>query len=76
MTPRRSVIVRDSRRIHVHVMSMHDAVQTMLKPLRPDASLHEVTREIAFIAGIREGCAQLEPREGRPIKEIETPIPK
>jgi hypothetical protein len=57
-------------------MSMHDAVQTMLKPLRPDASLHEVTREIAFIAGVRAGCAPLEPREGRPIKEIETPIPK
>jgi len=57
-------------------MSMHDAVQTMLKPLRPDLSLHEVTREIAFIAGVRADCAQLEPREGRPIKEIETPIPK
>ena len=57
-------------------MSAPDAVQTMLQPLRPDVSLHEVTREIAFIAGIREGCAQLEPREGRPIKEIETPIPK
>jgi len=70
------VLTRDSRQIHVHVMSMHDAVQTMLKPLRPDLSLHEVTREIAFIAGVRAGCAQLEPREGRPIKEIETPIPK
>lgn len=57
-------------------MSETDAVQTMLKPLRPDVSLHEVTREIAFIAGIRAGCAQLEPREGRPIEEIETPIPK
>ena len=57
-------------------MSTHDAVQTMLKPLRPDLSLHEVTREIAFIAGVRAGCAQLEPREGRPIKEIETRIPK
>jgi hypothetical protein len=57
-------------------MSMHDAVQTMLKPLRPDLSLHEVTREIASIAGIRDGFAQLDPREGSPIEEIETPIPK
>ena len=57
-------------------MSMHDAVQTMLKPLRPDLSLHEVTREIAFIAGIREGFAQLDRGVSRPIEEIETRIPK
>ena len=57
-------------------MSMHDAVQTMLKPLRPDVSLHEVTREIAFIAGIREGFAQLDRGVSRPIEEIETRIPK
>lgn len=47
----------------------------MLKPLRPDVSLHEVAREIAFIAGFREGCAQLDRREGSPIEEIETRIP-
>ena len=57
-------------------MSAHDAVQTMLKPLRPDLSLHEVTREIAFIAGIREGFAQLDHGVSRPIEEIETRIPK
>ena len=48
----------------------------MLKPLRPDLSLHEVTREIAFIAGIREGFAQLDHGVSRPIEEIETRIPK
>ncbi len=57
-------------------MSMQDAVQTMLKPLRPDLSLHEVTREIASIAGSREGCTQLHLGEGSPIEEIETLIPK
>ena len=57
-------------------MSTHDAVQTILKPLRPDVSLHEVAREIAFIAGVREGWAQLDRRVGRPIEEIETRIPK
>ena len=48
----------------------------MLKPLRPDLSLHEVTREIAFIAGGREGFAQLDRGVSRPIEEIETRIPK
>ena len=57
-------------------MSMHDAVQTMLKPVPPDVSLHEVAREIASIAGIRDGFAQLDPRGGSPIEEIETVIPK
>jgi predicted transcriptional regulator len=57
-------------------MSARDAVQAMLKPLRPDVSLHEVTREIAFIAGIREGFAQLDRGVSRPIEEIETRIPK
>ena len=57
-------------------MSAPDAVQTMLKPLRPDLSLHEVTREIAFIAGGREGFAQLDRGVSRPIEEIETRIPK
>ena len=42
-------------------------VQTILKPLRPDVSLHEVAREIAFIAGVREGFAQLDRGEGSPI---------
>ena len=70
------MLTRDSRRIHFHVMSTHDAVQTMLKPVPPDVSLHEVAREIASIAGIRDGFAQLEPRGGSPIEEIETVIPK
>ena len=48
-------------------MSTHDAVQTILKPLRPDVSLHEVACEIAFIAGVREGFAQLDRGEGSPI---------
>ena len=70
------MLTRDSRRTHVHVMSTHDAVQTILKPLRPDVSLHEVAREIAFIAGVREGFAQLDRGEGSPLEEIETLIPK
>jgi len=57
-------------------MSTREAVQTILKQLPPDVSLHEVAREIEFIAGVREGFAQLDRGEGVPIEEVEKLIPK
>jgi len=57
-------------------MSTHEAVQTILKQLPPDVSLHEVAREIEFIAGVREGFAQLARGEGMPIEEVEKRIPQ
>jgi len=48
-------------------MSTHDAVQTILKQATPDVSLHEIVREIEFIAGAREGFAQLDRGDGSPI---------
>ena len=57
-------------------MSTHEAVQTILKQLPADVSLHEVAREIEFIAGVREGFAQLDRGEGIPIEEVEKLIPK
>ncbi|MSU48956.1 MAG: hypothetical protein EXS37_07710 [Opitutus sp.] len=57
-------------------MSTHEAVQTILKQLPPDVSLHEVARKIEFIAGVREGFAQLDRGEGSPIEEVEKLIPK
>jgi predicted transcriptional regulator len=57
-------------------MSTHEAVQTILKQLPPDVSLHEVAREIEFIAGVREGFAQLDRGEGMPIEEVEKRIPQ
>jgi predicted transcriptional regulator len=57
-------------------MSTHEAVQTILKQLPPDVSLHEVAREIEFIAGVREGFAQLDRGEGMPSEEVEKRIPQ
>ncbi len=51
-------------------MSTHEAVQTILKQLPPDVSLHEVAREIEFIAGVREGMAELDRGEGIPIEDV------
>lgn len=48
-------------------MSTREAVQTILKQLPSDVSLHEVAREIEFIAAAREGTAELDRGEGIPI---------
>ena len=51
-------------------MSTREAVQTILKQLPSDVSLHEVAREIEFIAGVREGMAELDRGEGIPIDQV------
>ena len=56
--------------VNLSAMSTHEAVQTILKQLPPDVSLHEVAREIEFIAGVREGLAELDRGEGIPIDEV------
>lgn len=51
-------------------MRTSEAVQTILPSLPPDVSLHEVAREIEFIAGVREGLAELDRGEGIPVAEV------
>lgn len=51
-------------------MGTREAVQTMLSQLPSDGSLHEVVREIEFIAAVREGMAELDRGEGIPIAQV------
>jgi len=44
-------------------MSTKQIVQNLLQRLPEDVSLHEIAREIEFIAGVREGFESYE-REG------------
>ena len=57
-------------------MSTREAVQVILKQLPKDVSLHEVAREIEFIAGVQEGFTQLDRGEGVPLEEVRKMIPK
>ena len=43
-------------------MSTKQIVQDLLEKLPEDVSLHDVAREIEFIAAVREGFAELEDR--------------
>ena len=46
-------------------------VLDLVNRLPDDISLHEIAREIEFIAGVREGLAELDRGEGVPIEEVE-----
>ena len=62
---------------HTHTlpMSTKQIVQDLLDKLPEDASLHDVAREIEFVAGVRQGLAEIERGERIPIEEIERELP-
>jgi predicted transcriptional regulator len=56
-------------------MSTREIVTEVLKRLPETASLQDVARELEFVAGVREGFAQLDRGEGVPIEEVERLLP-
>ena len=52
-------------------MSNKEIVLDLVKRLPDNASLHDIAREIEFIAGVREGLAELDRGEGVPIEDVE-----
>lgn len=53
------------------VMSNKEIVADLLTRLPEDVSLQQIAREVEFIAGVREGLAQLDRGEGTPVQEVE-----
>lgn len=51
-------------------MSEEQLVADLVNRLPDDATLHDITREIDFVAGVREGLAQLDRGEGAPSEEV------
>ena len=56
-------------------MSTKQIVQDLLAKLPEDASLHDVAREIEFVAGVLQGLAEIDRGERIPIEEIERELP-
>ena len=56
-------------------MSNKQIVADLMTRLPEEASLTDIAREIEFIAGIREGFAQLDRGEGMPLEEVEKQLP-
>ena len=56
-------------------MSDKQIVADLIERLPTDVSLLDIAREIEFIAGVREGLAQLDRGEGVPLEEVEQQLP-
>ena len=56
-------------------MSAKEIVQDLLQKLPEDVSLHEVAREIEFVAAVRQSLAEIERGERIPIEEVERELP-
>jgi predicted transcriptional regulator len=56
-------------------MSTKEIVHDLLQKLPENVSLHEVAQEIEFVAGVRQGLAEIERGERIPIEDIERELP-
>ena len=56
-------------------MSNKQIVEDLLQRIPDGASLHDIAREIEFIAGVRQGLAELDRGEGIPIEAVERELP-
>ncbi len=63
-------VLRDS-----NVMSNREIAMDLIQKLPENVSLHDIAREIEFVAGVREGFEQLERGEGVPAEKVREMIP-
>ena len=56
-------------------MSNKQIVEDLLQRIPDGASLHDIAREIEFVAAVRQGLAELDRGEGIPIEEVERERP-
>lgn len=56
-------------------MSNKELVVDLMQRLPDNSSLLEIAREIEFVAGVREGFAQLDRDEGVPLEDVERQLP-
>jgi predicted transcriptional regulator len=56
-------------------MSNKELVIDLVQRLPDEATLMEIAKEIEFVAGVREGFAQLDRGEGIPIEEVKQQLP-
>ena len=56
-------------------MSNREIAIDLIRKLPEDTSLHDMAREIEFVAGVRQGLAEIDRGERIPIEEIERELP-
>ena len=61
--------------VHTRAMGNKQIVEDLLQRIPEDASLHDIAREIEFIAAVRQGLDELDRGERIPIEEVERELP-
>jgi len=56
-------------------MSNREIAIDLIQKLPENASLHEIAREIEFVAGVREGFEQTDRGEGLAAEEVRKMVP-
>ena len=56
-------------------MSNKQIVEDLLQRIPEGASLHDIAREIEFVAAVRQGLAELDRGERIAIEEVERELP-
>ncbi|MDQ2920631.1 MAG: hypothetical protein M3R52_03295 [Acidobacteriota bacterium] len=56
-------------------MSNKQIVEDLLRRIPEGASLHDIAREIEFVAAVRQGLAELDRDEQIPIDEVVRELP-
>ncbi|HXI26419.1 MAG TPA: hypothetical protein VNG71_21375 [Pyrinomonadaceae bacterium] len=56
-------------------MTSKEIVEDLLQRIPDGASLHDIAREIEFIAAVRQGLDELDRGESIPLEEVETELP-
>jgi predicted transcriptional regulator len=56
-------------------MTNKQIVEDLLQRIPEEASLHDIARQIEFIAAVRQGLAELDRGERIPIEEVERELP-
>ena len=56
-------------------MTNKQIVEDLLQRIPDGASLHDIAREIEFIAGVRQGLSELDRGERIPVEDVERELP-
>ena len=68
-------VEKTNLRVHTSDMTNKQIVEDLLQRIPEGASLHDIAREIEFIAAVRQGLAELDRGDRIPIEEVERELP-
>ena len=60
---------------HTLDMTNKEIVEDLLRRIPDDASLHDIARELEFIAAVRQGVSELDHGQSVSIEEVERELP-